>query len=620
MNRPATKPILERLGDQSLKTPKQYVKRHTIPRKRNAVQLTPPPTIAKKAKGDWPELSKEIENNGKNDVSRFASGPPASDLTEAAKGAGKKHHLVHTGVSGDKRLQAGISDVGLSAKTINKLAFFRYQDEPVKNTLNSFDVLDLGQASSETSHHREVSENTLQHHAFICALSNTIVDQQYSSLPKEIADNDNALSHSPGQLDLDPPFAETFENYAILESDDEFPFDNGDVEGLLQLPMTEESFEPPSSLQIPFDDNSQTNEIYDPILQYSRPSSERSHHSIQIDGVKISVGNRTTFDEYQFSKSHSSAFFRKSPPCLNTNSDNEPYYYATDEDVDLLDDVGLNFFDLEPACAGIEEQQPVSPPKATPNTELPKLQWNPSTIYKPAKPLVMSEIAVPSSPYAELPKRQWNCLTSYESTKSLSSPKSIFPASTVTKPRSKPFAEISAQSKIPPPPPPAPHLINFDSEGNALPFARPTFPSLVLDRSPILGVSTSSFLRTCFRIGEALNVATQASYTNTHPLVELYARVTYSHRVGVEQFIQFADLFRSEKPPFLSGSFVGWKGVELWDHDSKAFLGNAGIGKVARCVGTIKRNETGKGWKMMVLSIWEANWEDVGYVKGVACS
>lgn len=34
------------------------------------------------------------------------------------------------------------------------------------------------------------------------------------------------------------------------------------------------------------------------------------------------------------------------------------------------------------------------------------------------------------------------------------------------------------------------------------PFARPDFPTLVLDRSPVVGLSPQTYLRTCFRIGE----------------------------------------------------------------------------------------------------------------------
>lgn len=54
--------------------------------------------------------------------------------------------------------------------------------------------------------------------------------------------------------------------------------------------------------------------------------------------------------------------------------------------------------------------------------------------------------------------------------------------------------------------------------------------------------------------------------------------------------------------------------------DSKVFLGEEGRGKMARALGRIKKREQGGGCEMVVLSIWEVDWEDVGIAKGIVCS
>ena len=59
----------------------------------------------------------------------------------------------------------------------------------------------------------------------------------------------------------------------------------------------------------------------------------------------------------------------------------------------------------------------------------------------------------------------------------------------------------------------------------------------------------------------------------------------------------------------------------LWDVDSRAFIGEEGKGKMARVVGRIKRCERGgDGVEMVILSVWEVDWEDVEVAKGIVCS
>ena len=177
-------------------------------------------------------------------------------------------------------------------------------------------------------------------------------------------------------------------------------------------------------------------------------------------------------------------------------------------------------------------------------------------------------------------------------------------------------------SQIPVSPTDISHLVPFNINGEPLPFARPAFPKPIRDRSPILGLTNRAVLRTCFRIGEALNAAAVASRTKTDAIIELYARIVHSEREtdkGFKQSFQFGDLF-TEKPPYLSATYSLWKGVGLWDMDSKVFLREEGKGKMARALGRIKKREGGGGCEMVVLSIWEVDWEDVGIAKGIVCS
>lgn len=169
-----------------------------------------------------------------------------------------------------------------------------------------------------------------------------------------------------------------------------------------------------------------------------------------------------------------------------------------------------------------------------------------------------------------------------------------------------------------------PHQISFDVSGQPLPFIRPPFPAPMLDRSPIQGLNSRTVLRTCFRIGEALNAATASLHSAGAPdaVMELYCRSLSSirHPTSFKQTFQFGDLFSSASPLFLTGTYMTWRGIGLWDHDSRAFLGKDGKGKMARVVGKIKRLEKEDGlkrWEMVVMSIWEVDWEDVGVAKGI---
>lgn len=167
-----------------------------------------------------------------------------------------------------------------------------------------------------------------------------------------------------------------------------------------------------------------------------------------------------------------------------------------------------------------------------------------------------------------------------------------------------------------------PPFLSLDVAGVPVPFVRPPFARVIKDRSPILGLNSQMALRTCFRIGEALNAATIALRTDTDTIIELYARVMSSERRtgSFKQEFLFADLFTNEKPPFLHGNYILWRDNKLWDIDSKVFLEKSQIGKMARAVGRIKRTEEKTGWGMVIMSIWQVDWEDIGVAKGIVCS
>ncbi|KAJ9620192.1 hypothetical protein H2203_007957 [Taxawa tesnikishii (nom. ined.)] len=150
-------------------------------------------------------------------------------------------------------------------------------------------------------------------------------------------------------------------------------------------------------------------------------------------------------------------------------------------------------------------------------------------------------------------------------------------------------------------------------------IVRKSFPEQIKDRSPVIGASANNLLRTCFRIGEALNTGCQAVRVGRSMTIELYARVVSSCREpeGVKQHFVFADLFH-DRPPHLTGVYEIWKGVDLWDYDSGRFLMAQEGGRLCRCVGKMSRE--GQGWKLTVLNIWEATWEDVEYAAGIYCA
>ena len=85
----------------------------------------------------------------------------------------------------------------------------------------------------------------------------------------------------------------------------------------------------------------------------------------------------------------------------------------------------------------------------------------------------------------------------------------------------------------------------------------------------------------------------------------------------------FRDLYH-DKPSSLEGTFELWQQSLLWELDGRAFLGEKTRdgGVMCRVVGKMKREVEagevgGMKWRLEVLSIWEAEWEDVEFVAGI---
>ncbi|OQO03989.1 hypothetical protein B0A48_10632 [Cryoendolithus antarcticus] len=149
------------------------------------------------------------------------------------------------------------------------------------------------------------------------------------------------------------------------------------------------------------------------------------------------------------------------------------------------------------------------------------------------------------------------------------------------------------------------------------PAVRTPFPTPILDRSPLFGVTNAVALRTCFRVGEAVNAGCQAVRMNKNVMLELYARVTCSHREpkpARKQVFEIHDLYH-DHPPHLQGTFDLWDQSTLWELDSRPFLTIGPGGMLARMIARMKRD--GTKWRLEILNIWQAGWDDVEHVAGI---
>lgn len=111
-------------------------------------------------------------------------------------------------------------------------------------------------------------------------------------------------------------------------------------------------------------------------------------------------------------------------------------------------------------------------------------------------------------------------------------------------------------------------------------------------------------------------MGSQAVRCNKPVLLELYARVMSSSREGRLQHFVFHDLYH-DRSPHLEGDFALWDQSRLWELDGRAFLKAEQSPRGLMCRAIAKMKRDGTKWRLEVLNIWEAGWEDVETVAGI---
>ncbi|KAI1000522.1 hypothetical protein K3495_g7673 [Podosphaera aphanis] len=150
------------------------------------------------------------------------------------------------------------------------------------------------------------------------------------------------------------------------------------------------------------------------------------------------------------------------------------------------------------------------------------------------------------------------------------------------------------------------------------PFARPEYPQLVGESSPIIGLSSDHVFRTCFRIGEMFNEARRFSALKQAPVIELFARVTHSNRdyATTRQFFRFVDLWNIH-PPFPTGLLANFKVTKLVDAESRYFIDNEEK-VLTRALGILKKDiEQSIGWIFYIINIRKTDWEEINWTKKI---
>ncbi|KAI5866254.1 hypothetical protein GGS23DRAFT_377298 [Durotheca rogersii] len=153
------------------------------------------------------------------------------------------------------------------------------------------------------------------------------------------------------------------------------------------------------------------------------------------------------------------------------------------------------------------------------------------------------------------------------------------------------------------------------------PFVRPPFPEKVRDGSAILGLSSNTVLRTCFRVGEMINQSVRCLTRQHDAVFELFARVTYSNRENLErrQHFQFVDLFKDQRP-YPAGILTGWRVGGRLDRQSAAFLPVKAEPRICRCLCRPKRDpKAATGLILTIISIREADWTQIRWAKKLVC-
>ncbi|KAI4130139.1 MAG: hypothetical protein LQ347_003499 [Umbilicaria vellea] len=412
-----------------------------------------------------------------------------------------------------------------------------------------------------------------------------------STLHRTLCDNVSIELRSMPQSDI--PDTLTTSLVAQQETgaaDDEFPVEDEELCNMMQLPVDQELLMPASSGQCSLDPSTQRNEYCDTISAYLGADSGKAVRSSHQEDEYIPTSAQIIAEPMSSPPNH-----RQEPHLTDLNAirhlgrgdDNQMNSGQQSDDLEDLNQHADSDFPGPAEAVLDDEYEAVSPPA------------------RPLSPQLTSDMAP-----AQIPALGSSCFPPVNSATPEVRPSSVTSPS-VAQPR-------SPQANVPIPS----HVLDFNADGSPKPFVRPKFPTSIRDRSPILGLSPRISHRTCFRIGEALNAASAASRATNEVLIELYARVISSSREEgrLKQHFEFADLFSSRKPPFLSGTYDLWKGVPLWETDSRSFLGEDGKGRLARVIGKITRDEGSSTCRMRILNLWPATLVDVAWVKGIVCA
>lgn len=153
------------------------------------------------------------------------------------------------------------------------------------------------------------------------------------------------------------------------------------------------------------------------------------------------------------------------------------------------------------------------------------------------------------------------------------------------------------------------------------PIVRKPFPARAADRSPILGLSPAMVIRTCFRIGEALNTGCDAARRNENVILELFARLESTvHNIenGRGREFVFADLYHF-RPPKLTGTQNPSKDDEMWDQADREILqGSSGVSLVCRCLCRMRRIKN--AWQLEVIHVRPSTWDEIDRTRIVVCA
>lgn len=153
------------------------------------------------------------------------------------------------------------------------------------------------------------------------------------------------------------------------------------------------------------------------------------------------------------------------------------------------------------------------------------------------------------------------------------------------------------------------------------PIVRKPFPDLVLDRSPVFGLSTAPVLRTCFRIGEALNIGCDAARNNRNIVLELFARLEStgsSSDGGRGRTFTFGDLYHF-RPPKLTAVEIPCKEDALWKRfDGEILKGMQSASLICRCLGRMKRHKD--TWQFELTLVRPSTWQEIERTREVVCA